>query len=51
MPSRSTLVSLALLAITGVGFVGHARFGWRFDGSAGPVITAVALVRVPVASS
>ncbi|MFC5972321.1 hypothetical protein ACFPYI_13350 [Halomarina salina] len=49
MPSTSTLGTVVGLATFAVGLVGYTLFGWRFDGTGGPVVTAVALVCVVVA--
>lgn len=49
MPSNSTLGSVVGLAAFVVGLVGYTVFGWRFDGTAGPVVTALAAVCVVVA--
>lgn len=49
MPSSSTVGTLVGLVAFVLGFVGYTVFGWRFDGAAGPTVTAVAAVCVVLA--
>lgn len=49
MPSSSTVGTVVGLAAFVLGVVGYTVFGWRFDGAAGPTVTAVAAVRVILA--
>ncbi|MFC5972320.1 hypothetical protein ACFPYI_13345 [Halomarina salina] len=44
MPSRSTLVSLALLFAAAAGLVGYTQFGWRYEVGTVHVVVAGLLV-------
>ena len=47
--SGSRLGTLVGLAFAAVAVVGYAVFGWRFDGSSGPLPVAIAILAVAVA--
>ncbi|GAA0246066.1 hypothetical protein ACFFQF_05185 [Haladaptatus pallidirubidus] len=49
MRSQSKALQLVGLLAFVVGLVGYTVFGWRFDSTGDPIITAVAVVCVVVA--
>ncbi|MFD1514594.1 hypothetical protein [Halomarina rubra] len=49
MSSTTTLGTVVGLAAAAVGLVGYTVFGWRFDGTGGPLVTGLAAVCVVVA--
>ena len=48
-PSDSSLGTLVGIAFAAVGLVGYVAFGWRFDGSSGPIPLLLAALAVVIA--
>lgn len=46
---RNRLTTLVGVVAAVVGLVGYVVFDWRFDGTSGPIPTALALVAVAIA--